>query len=201
MTTMEEALSRPGPSAARRTDRIAVHTFRPYRSWPVLAAGGVLVAVAGVAAAEVISALVGSPLSPLSVDRATEYAAEARWSAPTVRVASGVLTLIGLLLIALALLPGGNRWLASHPRDPGLVAGLSRGALRRSLATAVREVEGVRGARVALGRHRVRVRVEAAPDGDAEVSSTVHGVVERKITELALAREPRIDVDVRRPRA
>ncbi|MEY9215482.1 hypothetical protein NI17_014655 [Thermobifida halotolerans] len=200
MTTVEEVLGRSETSSTGRADRVAVRTFRPYRSWAALVAGGLLVTVTGLAAAEVISALVGSPLSLLPVDRTAEYTSGARWSDPAVQVASAVLVLVSLLLIALALVPGWGRGMAWHPHDPAFVAGVSRATLRRTLAAAAREVDGVRDARVTLTRRRVKVRVDTETHRAAELSSAIQQAVEHKIVELSLVREPRVRVQVHHTR-
>lgn len=199
MTTVEEALSRPDAVAAKRGDGTVVRTLWPYRSWLVFVIGAVLAAVTAVAVVEVVSALAGSPLSLLPVgDRAPDYASGARWSDPTVRAASVLLALVGLVLISLALLPGRGHWLALRTDDPMLAAGLSRKALREVLAGAACELEGVRGARVTLGRRRARVRVDAERCVPEELPSAVRAVVEQRVAELALVQELKIRVSVRR---
>ncbi|WP_285759547.1 DUF6286 domain-containing protein [Nocardiopsis ansamitocini] len=201
MTTVEEALSRPDPVVARRADRVAVHTFRPYRSWPAFIAGAVIMGVAGLAAVEVISALAGSPLSLLPVDRATGYAGSARWADPTVKIASGVLALIGLVLISLALVPGRGHWLALRTEDPAFVVGLSKGALRRALAAAACEVDGVRSAHVTLGRRRVAVRAHTELRRSDELPGLVREAVRRRLGDLAPVRELNVRASVRYAKA
>ncbi|TDQ46618.1 DUF6286 domain-containing protein [Actinorugispora endophytica] len=198
MTTVEEALGRPDQVSAERTGGATVHTFRPCRSWRVLGAGAVLVAVAGVAAAEVIAALAGSSLSPLSFDGVSEHASTARWSDPAVRVASGVLALIGLVLISLALVPGRGYRRTLRVGDPVFAGNLSEAVLIRELAVAACGVEGVRDARVALGRRRVRVRVGVGPEPCGALPSLVRAAVEQRGAELALADELKVRVRVRR---
>ncbi|GAA3753239.1 hypothetical protein HDA32_004492 [Spinactinospora alkalitolerans] len=201
MTTVEEALSRPDPGVARRARRVAVHTFRPYRSWPAFIAGALLMVVAGLAAAEVISALVGSPLRLLPFERAAGYAGGARWSDPTVQVASGVLALIGLVLISLALVPGRGRWTALRTEDPNLVVGLSKSGLRRALAAAACDVDGVRSAHVKVGRSRVKVRAHTELRRDEELPEQVRSAVRQRVAELAPVRELKVRTQVRYAKA
>ena len=42
MTTVEEVLGRPVQEVDRRAKRVAVHTFRPRRSWPAVITGLVI---------------------------------------------------------------------------------------------------------------------------------------------------------------
>ncbi|MBV2362652.1 DUF6286 domain-containing protein [Streptomonospora nanhaiensis] len=185
MTTVEDALMRPDPATARRARRVAVHTFRPRRSWPALIVGALVLLVAALAAAEVVSALVGSPMRTAVTTTAEEYAVGAQWGDPAVQAASLLLALIGLALIAIALLPGRGRFAPLRTDDPDLVVGLSRPALRRTLVLAAQSVGGVRAARVTVGRHRIGVRVHTDLIEAPELRGQVAAAVERRLTEIA----------------
>ncbi|GAB3457104.1 hypothetical protein GCM10027570_39320 [Streptomonospora sediminis] len=185
MTTVEDALGRPDPAAARRARRVAVHTFRPRRSWPALIVGALVLGIAALAAAEVASALAGAPMRTAVTSTAGEYAAGARWSDPVVQIASAVAALIGLVLIAVAVVPGRGRFTALRTDDPALVVGLSRSALRRTLAAAARNVGGVRKAHVSVGRHRVRVRVHTDLREAPELRGEVAAAVQSRLSRLA----------------
>ncbi|GAB3493777.1 DUF6286 domain-containing protein [Nocardiopsis coralliicola] len=197
MTTVEEAVGRPDAAAARRARRIAVHTFRPRRSWPALIAAVVLFAVAALAAAEVISGLLGAPLRIPLFNAAAGQVAGARWSDPSVRVASVVLAVIGVVLIGSALLPGRGHWLPLRTGDADLVVGLSRPALRRALGAAARDVAGVRGARVSVRGRRVLVRVDTDLRESAALRDEVDGAVAARLEELAPLRGMRTRTRVR----
>lgn len=197
MTTVEDALHRPDPGTSRKARRAAVHTFRPRRSWPAFIVGAVIVVVAVIAAAEVISALVGSPLRIVPFDRATEYAGGARWNEPGVRVASVVLAVIGLVLLALALIPGRGGYLPLVTDDPELVVGVSKPAMRRALAAAARDVDGVRAAHVRIGRRRVSVRAETHLRSGAGMREAVRSAVQRRLAELAPLRTLKVRSRVR----
>jgi hypothetical protein len=201
MTTVDDALGRPDPAVARRARRVAVHTFRPRRSWPALLAAVLVLAVAAVAAAEVISALVGTPLRLPVTGPAVDYAASTRWSDPTVQAASAVLAVIGLALIGLAVVPGRGRWTVLRTDDPGLVVGLSRPALRRTLAAAAHRVSGVRGARVAVQGRRVRVRVRTDLREPAPLREEVAAAVRERVAELAPLYDLKVSTRVRNAKA
>ncbi|GAA4893377.1 DUF6286 domain-containing protein [Streptomonospora salina] len=198
MTTVEDALRRPDPAAGRRANRVAVRTFRPRRSWPVVIVGALVLGVAAPAAAEVASALAGAPLRTAVTSAAGEYAAGARWSDPVVRAASAVAALIGLVLIAAALVPGCGRSTGALTGTPELVVGLSRRGLKRTLAGAAHDVGGVCGARVSVGRRRVTVRVHTdlreAPELGTEVAAAVRG----RLAELEPVRAFTVTARVRR---
>ncbi|MDT0301579.1 DUF6286 domain-containing protein [Streptomonospora wellingtoniae] len=201
MTTVEDALSRPDPDATRRASRVAVHTFRPRRSWPALIVGALVLGVAALAAVEVASALAGAPMRTSVTSAAGEYAATAQWSDPVVQTASAVAAAIGLVLIAVALLPGRGRFTALRTADPELVVGLSRSGLKRTLASAAQEVGGVRAARVAVGRRRVRVRVRTDLREAPELRGEVAAAVGRRLAELEPVTPFKVTASVRHTKA
>lgn len=197
MTTVEEALSRPEPAADRKARRVAVHTFRPRRSWPAVIAGLVILAVAVIASAEVISALAGSPLRIIPVGQAADYAGGTRWSDPAVQIASLVLAAIGVLLIIVALVPGQSRWTALRTDDPALVVGLARSALRRTVAESAHQVSGVDSVHVAVRRRRIRLLVHTRLRESQTLSDEVTSAVEERLAQLAPLRDLRISTRVR----
>lgn len=197
MTTVEEVLGRPDQGVDRRAKRMAVHTFRPRRSWPAVLTGLVVLALAVVSAAEVISALAGTPLRLLPVGAATDYAGTATWSEPSVQIASAVLAFIGLALIVAALAPGRSRWVPLRTDDPALVVGLTRPALRRAVASAARDVSGVDGVHVSARRNRLRVHVRTGLRESSGLPEEVTEAVERRLAELAPLRGMRIATHVR----
>ncbi|GAA1072452.1 DUF6286 domain-containing protein [Nocardiopsis exhalans] len=197
MTTVEEVLGRPSQGLDRRAKRVAVHTFRPRRSWPAVLTGLVILVVAVVAAAEVIAALAGNPLRLIPVGAATDYAAATTWSEPSVQIASGVLALIGLALIVVALAPGQSRWTALRTDDPALVVGLTRPALRRAVAAAAQDVSGVDSVNVAVRGNKLRVHVRTGMRESRGLPAEVTAAVEHRLEELAPLRSMRIATHVR----
>ncbi|MEU3020769.1 MULTISPECIES: DUF6286 domain-containing protein [unclassified Nocardiopsis] len=197
MTTVEEALGRPSQGIDRHAKRVAVHTFRPRRSWPAVLTGLVILVVAVVAAAEVIAALAGNPLRLIPVGQATDYAAATTWSEPSVQIASAVLALIGLALIVVALAPGRSRWTALRTDDPALVVGLTRPALRRAVAAAAQDVSGVDHVHVVVRGNRLRVHVRTGMRESDGMPAEVTSAVEHRLEELAPLRSMRIATHVR----
>ncbi|MBB4935239.1 hypothetical protein F4561_006133 [Lipingzhangella halophila] len=204
MTTVEEAGAaerRSGPSAETRARRSAIRTFRPSRSWPALLAGLVLLAGAVLIAAEIVSTLVGSPLGIIPVGAIVPVLSGTGWNHPAVLGVSGALVLLGLILLVAALIPGRGGYLPLRTGDPALAVGLSRAGMRSALATAAREVDGVEGARVSVGRRRVRVRANThlrAADGLREA---VGDAVRERLAELAPLRPLRIRTRIKLAKA
>ena len=197
MTTVEEVLGRPEQGVDHRAKRIAVHTFRPRRSWPAIIIGLLILVVSVIAAAEVIAALAGNPLRLIPVGAATDYASTTTWSEPSVQIASAVLALIGLALIVVALTPGRGRWTALRTDDPMLVVGLTRPALRRTVAAAAQEVSGVDNVQVKVRGKKVRVHVRTGMRDTYDLPTEVTKAVERRLEELAPLRSMRIITRVR----
>ncbi|WP_017589169.1 DUF6286 domain-containing protein [Nocardiopsis ganjiahuensis] len=197
MTTVEEVLGSPSQGIDRRAKRVAVHTFRPRRSWPAVLTGFLILVVAVIAAAEVIAALAGNPLRLIPVGAATDYAGATTWSEPSVQIASAVLALIGLALIVVALAPGRSRWTALRTDDPALVVGLTRPALRRAVAAAAQDVSGVDSVNVAVRGNKLRVHVRTGMRESGELPGEVTAAVEHRLEELAPLRSMRIATHVR----
>ncbi|MBB4929996.1 hypothetical protein F4561_000816 [Lipingzhangella halophila] len=201
MTTVEDALSRPEPVAVRCGRRVAVRALQPRRLWPVVFAGAlILAALAVIAAVEVISGLAGDPLHLLPFEHATGSATEAQWTEPPVQGASVLLAVIGLALIGLALLPGRARWTVVRTDDQGLLVGMERSALRDTVAAAARNVNGVRSARVSVGRRGVRVRVRAESWSAASLRADVAAAAEHRLADLGPFRALAVSTKVRRPK-
>ncbi|PRX95744.1 DUF6286 domain-containing protein [Allonocardiopsis opalescens] len=185
------------PARVRSARRAARHAFRPHRTVPATVAAIVLTAIAVLAAAEVISALVGRPLHALPYQAADGYLRTATWRDPPVLAACVVLMLVGLGLILLALVPGRPRWVAVETADPDLVVGLSPGAVRRALAAAAESVWGVRSAKVRLAGTRALVVVSTDLRTPDRLRSQVREAVRGRVTALAPARPLHVSVKVR----
>ncbi|RNL85741.1 DUF6286 domain-containing protein [Halostreptopolyspora alba] len=188
MTTIEavgEDEHRTDPGVERRARRLATRTFRPSRSWPAFLAGLVLLAVAVLVATEIVSTLAGSPLRLVPVEGAVALASDTRWNSPATLVVSTALVLLGLVLLAVALVPGRGGHLPLWTGDPALSVGLSTAGMRAALAAAAREVDGVERARVRVGRRSVRVRVSSQLRTADGMREAVTDAVRVRIADLA----------------
>ncbi len=162
---------------------------------------GTLILVLGIiAATEVVSDLAGYPLQILPFKQTSGHPYAGQWIDPPVQDASVLLVLVGLALIALALVPARGRWTVLHTDDPGLLVGMERSALRGTVAGAARNVEGVRSARVVVGRNGVRVRVRAHPRSPATLRTEVRAAVEHRLAELGPFHTLTVATAVRHPR-
>lgn len=164
-----------------------------------------LIALALVAAAvllvlEVLWAAFGQPPLVVPWQDAYDNAGKQTWSAVAVRAVAGALTALGVLLLLVALVPRRAARLRLVPSAPGVDAALTRRGLRTALREAATRVDGVRSARVKLGRRRAKV-VATSRLGSADAARELRGDVQTAVTsrldDIALARAPRVRVTVK----
>ncbi|MGX1547076.1 DUF6286 domain-containing protein [Streptomyces adustus] len=105
----------------------------------------------------------------------------------------------GVWLIVLALTPGQRRWLPLRsPADcPRLRAFLDRDGAADLMRDAAMRVPGVSAARVLVGRHRVKARADVRFRDPQRVKDDLTTVLGEARDQLALARPPRIVVQMR----
>lgn len=156
MTAIERGAA-PVVVAPRRAKRVALHTFRPQRTWPAVLAAACVAIVAVLVAAEAVAAVFGRSLDFLPMETVTSALEPITWRSTAVLVASGVLCAVGVILLLAALLPGRGGYVPLRTGDPSLVVGVSRAGLRRHLTAAVSDMDGVHHVRVAVRRRRVKV--------------------------------------------
>ncbi|MBQ1081898.1 DUF6286 domain-containing protein [Nocardiopsis sp. B62] len=187
----------PGPDA-RAARRVAVRTFRPRRSTAAVLVSSVTALVAGVAAAEVIAALVGSPLRILPLERVAEPTAGVHWDGPEMLAASAVTAVVGLFLLLTALVPGKGSHMVLRTDDRDLVVGLSRRGLRHLAETTAREVAGVTGAHARVRRRTVRITARVPTPVDPGLRARVEDRVRGRLLELDPTGPVRVRARLRR---
>lgn len=169
---------------------------RPRRSVPALLSALVLLAACVLVAVSAIQRILGE--RPwISYDTVAATLHDLRWNDIATAVAGGVLALAGVVLLLAAILPGTATVL---PLAGRFDSGVARGGYRTALRTAAAGVDGVAGARVKLGRRRVKVRVDTArtrPDGLADAVRTA---VADRLDRIGPAARPAVAVRVRAPR-
>ncbi|HEX2301927.1 MAG TPA: DUF6286 domain-containing protein, partial [Pseudonocardiaceae bacterium] len=130
-------------------------TRRPPRTVPATVAGLVLLATSLSLAVSCIQFLAAKPpLIPFSTLAA--LGRDTTWNDPAVLVGGAVLVVLGLVLLACAVVPGIPQVLAltSDERSP---AGVTRSSLARDLAVRAASADGITGARVKVGARTVKV--------------------------------------------
>ncbi|MDR6976981.1 hypothetical protein J2X68_003675 [Streptomyces sp. 3330] len=120
-------------------------------------------------------------------------------------VGAAVAMALGVWIFLLAVTPGMRRLLPMRqPTDIPGTADVRAGLDRRAAALVLRDwavrVPGVRSARIAVGRRKVKVLAQAHFRGLDEVREDLAATLEEAVRSLGLARQPALTVRVRRPK-
>ncbi|MEV0615572.1 DUF6286 domain-containing protein [Nonomuraea sp. NPDC050404] len=185
------------PLRDKAADRAAIRAFRPSRKVPAIVVALLLTLLSLLVLAETISALAGRPLRWIPYDRMLAWASSTLWSDPLVLLGSAVVTLLGLALLALALVPGRPSMVPVRSGDPDLIIGLRPRSVTRALAHAAEQVPGVLSARVTRRGHTFAVTpVTSKRDADG-FGQDVRGAVLDRLAGLDLVEPYRVAVQVK----
>ncbi|GAA4194110.1 hypothetical protein GCM10022252_38110 [Streptosporangium oxazolinicum] len=139
--------------------RRSVRMLRPARTPVGVPAALTVSAVLAVSASVTVGLLMESPLARMPYRRLVNGAGAWNWSDPATFAASTLAMAVGLVMLALAALPGRTRLIPLESGDPHMVIGVTRSGLRRTLREAAESVDEVKGARVRLTSRIVEVTV------------------------------------------
>lgn len=172
---------------------------RPRRSLPATLVALLLLAAAVLVALSCVQVLLGRPsLIPLAT--LAGVGASLTWNTPVV-IAGGVIAgVLGLLLLAAAVLPGRPTVLALSGSSAGTSSGVTRRSLCRDLVSTVRSADGITATRISVKRGRIRAMVHAPGGENTELDEQVRGLLTNRLAEIALAHRPRMRVRVRAER-
>ncbi|GAA2214936.1 hypothetical protein GCM10009850_104030 [Nonomuraea monospora] len=187
-------------AAERAADRAAVRAFRPYRRIPAVIVATLLALLSLLVLAETVSALAGRPLRWIPYDRMLGWATTTLWSDPRVLLGAAVAALLGLLLLAIALVPGRPRMVPVRSGDPDLIIGLRPRSVARALAHAAEQVPGVRSARATLRGRTVAVTPTTCGRGVDGFGQDVRGAVLSRLAALDLVEPYRVSVNIKEQR-
>ncbi|MGI5153964.1 DUF6286 domain-containing protein [Microbispora sp. CA-102843] len=181
-----------GGGAARRS-------FRPSRGLPAVVAALALLAIGGLTAVHVVSALLGLPVKIVPYEGWARWATTAAWDDGRALAVASALALIGLVLILIAAVPGRGRMIALRTGDPDLVVGLPRRALARALRARANQVDGVRAAGVRLRGWQANVSVRTDLRDTTALQERVRAAVGDELARLAPARRVSLHLRVHGP--
>ncbi|TWF78936.1 hypothetical protein FHX44_114860 [Pseudonocardia hierapolitana] len=168
---------------------------RPRRTVPATIVGLVLLVAAVVVAISCIQLIAGIP--PLVAFRTlAELGRDTTWNDPRVLAAGGILSLVGLVLLACGLLPGRPQVLALAPGDDLTAAGISRRSLARDLTSHARRADGITDARVRVGARTVTVNARTPLRDRSGLPELVRELVTERLDDIDLARPARLRVTV-----
>ncbi|MBP2705266.1 alkaline shock response membrane anchor protein AmaP [Microbispora sp. RL4-1S] len=158
MSVVQEILagsSAPGVPSHRAPRRAASRVLLPGRTPAAVAVAAALTVVGWAVTAEIVAAMLGGSLLPSPLRRLLAVT----FGHPALPGAAAAMIITGAGLVALAVLPGRPRLVPLETDDPLLVMGLTHGGLRRTVAAAAREVDGVQRVHVRILRGRIEVTV------------------------------------------
>ncbi|MGJ6962353.1 DUF6286 domain-containing protein [Streptosporangium sp. G11] len=139
--------------------RRSVRLLRPDRTPAGVLVALTVSAVLAVSASVTVGLLMESPVARSSYRWLVDGVGAWNWSDPATFAASTLAMAVGLVMLALAALPGRTRLVPLESGDPHMVIGITRSGLRRTLREAAEAVDEVNGARVRLTSRIVEVTV------------------------------------------
>jgi hypothetical protein len=173
--------------------------FRPTRSAPAAIAALVLLAIGVVTAIHVISALLATPVKFVPYEKAAQWARSTTWGDNRALALASALTLLGLVLLLIAAVPGRGRLITLTTGDPDLAVGVPRRTMAGVLSAAASRVDGVRRARARVRGWRADVRASTDLRNTEQVRERVRAAVAEQLDRLAPAHRMSVRVQVRGP--
>jgi len=186
-----------GVPKSASADRAAVRAFRPRRVVPSVITALLMLVIGGLVAAEVISALLGSPLRLVPYDRMLSWASSTPWTDPSVRMGALVPILLGLLLVLLALIPGRPRLIPVRTGDKDLIIGMRPRGFAHALTHAAEQVQGVDRARVRVLGRTAHVKAVSFLRDTTGLEDAVRQAVTGRIATLNPVRDHSVRVKLR----
>jgi hypothetical protein len=168
---------------------------RPRRSTPAVLTALVLLAACALVAVVAIQMIIGE--SPLVDYRSVATTLHGmHWDDAGVVLAGGVLALVGLLMLLAAILPGAPTVLPLSGDPTGMDSGATRRSLRSTLRAAVSTVDGVKVAKVRLGRRKVAAVVRTNRTNTTGLDDAVRAAVDHRLDQINLVNRPSLAVKV-----
>lgn len=166
----------PGAATARPA--------RGRRTAAVTVVALLLLLVAGFAVWQAVLVQLGRPPYPLDAARISAWLNTTPWSAPVIIATGAVVALVGLWLIALALIPPRPTMLDLREEHPDVITRIRPADLRRAIDGAARSVDGISGARTILRHGRAIVEVSSPLGDPSALADKVTAAVADQLTAL-----------------
>jgi len=115
------------------------------------------------------------------------------WTDTGVIIAAAVAIVLGLLLVALAVLPSRRRYLQLRESDPVLVTGITPANLRRALSGAAQRVNGINAAETQLNRTTATTVITSS----LSMTERLPGAAQEAITARLQQLDPVVPIAVR----
>ncbi|RDI43295.1 DUF6286 domain-containing protein [Nocardia mexicana] len=169
---------------------------RPSRAVPAATVALALLAVCAIVVLSLVQRLTGAK-EFVSYDSIVNRLRDIAWEGPWVAVAGVGAVLAGLLLLALAVLPG-RPVVVPLAADDEITAGVLRRGLHGALREAAQSVEGVQSARVRLHRRTVRITARTRHAHPADLPEAVCAAVDERVARIGPHPAPRVSTRLRR---
>ncbi|WP_157520798.1 DUF6286 domain-containing protein [Herbidospora daliensis] len=153
MSAVDEIRTTKDRRRARR--RTAMRALRPGRTPAGAGVAGALVVLGTALVGEMVCAFAGWPTGWSGLPGVLGLA----WGEPLVALTGSLMVVTGTVLVLLAMIPGRPRLVPLEVSDDGLVMGLTRAGLKRTLVAVAMTVSGVDLAFVRLRRGQIEVTV------------------------------------------
>ncbi|NAS24089.1 hypothetical protein GT755_20645 [Herbidospora sp. NEAU-GS84] len=153
MSAVDEIRTTKDRRRARR--RTAMRALRPGRTPAGAGVAGALVVLGTALVGEMVCAFAGWPTGWSGLPGVLGLA----WGEPLVALTGSLMVVSGTALLLLAMIPGRPRLVPLEVGDDGLVLGLTRAGLKRTLVAVAMTVSGVDLAFVRLRRGQIEVIV------------------------------------------
>ncbi|MGW0556707.1 DUF6286 domain-containing protein [Streptomyces sp. NPDC002926] len=159
---------------------------RPRRTIPATLTALVMLAACVLITISAIQLITGqSPL--ISYRSVTDTLHSIHWNDTTILIAGGTFTLLGLLLLLVALLPGTPTVL---PLAGDLDAGVTRRSLGHALQNTAASVDGVTRAQLKLGRRTIVARIRTDRTNTAGLSDAVRAALDQRLDQVTPLTRP-----------
>ncbi|MBF6326907.1 DUF6286 domain-containing protein [Nocardia transvalensis] len=166
---------------------------RPRRVVPAVVVALTLLAGCVIVALSLIQRLTGAS-EFISYDGVMNRLHETTWGDPRGAGVGVAALAAGVMLVALAVLPG-RSIVVPLVADDEVTAGVGRRGLHEALRAAAQSVDGVRSARVRL--RRKRIRITARHDGGVELAHSVRAAVEERLSRIGPCATSRLPAALR----
>jgi hypothetical protein len=166
--------------ARRRARRV----FRPQRRVAATIVAAILAAAGILGAIEAVSAALGHPLWRVPYHDFAGPLRDTPWSDAVTLAAAAAVAFIGLILVLAALLPGRPDAIVLASGDTSVVIAVPRASLRRVLARAAQDVDGIERARVKLRRRSAVIHATTRLRDTSGLRGSVQAAAQDRLTAL-----------------
>ncbi len=178
--TVPTVTTSSSPTTAPRPSRLP----RGRRTVSAVIVATLLLIVAVVVAWQAILVQTGRELYGVNASAIADRLHLTPWNDTAVTIAAAALMVVGLWLLALAVLPSPRRYLQLREADPVLVTGINRRNLRRALDGAAQRVNGISAAETRLTKSTATTSVTSSLSMTGGLTETAQNAITTRLQQL-----------------